>query len=210
MTNKSKIFIMILLIVIVLLLSYIFTLKQIKPTKNFPMQRSNTLICNINSSYDTPIASCTCPSGYSYKMSATSDKDSKKYYRCSPNSNDVIFESNKKISYSLITPNGGEQIKAGSIYEIKWDPNQFKNIDNVDISLNDDSIKCSPMSNGCWSSFDIISTKNTGSYLWDTSKKLFGDAGPDTIDVSPNSNYRISISANSITLKSKNTFSVIY
>jgi len=133
-----------------------------------------------------------------------------------------------KTSYSLVSPNGGEQIKIGSSYEIKWDPSLLGNSNNVEISLSDDSLKCSPKELGCWNAHGIAIVKNTGSYVWDTSKYLFGDAGPHSIKVRPGSSYKISINdagpnsvettpgdpyrvstpANLITLESKNTFSI--
>jgi len=162
--------------------------------------------CNVKSSYDTLIPSCTCPTGYKYKLFAILDNGSNKYGCVIDNTKNQ--ENTQQVTYSLITPNGGEIIQAGSVYEIKWNPTLLGNVDNVSLSLEDDSIKCQPMSMGCWSSFGIDSVKNTGSYMWDTSKKLFGDAGPNTIEVTPKTTYRISVSANSINLESQNTFSI--
>ncbi len=175
---------------------------------NYSEPIDGVLTCNVNNMYDTTVPSCACPRGYTYKLSFISEDESNKKYSCVADNYPPPQQDFKTIN-KIISPNGGEKISAGSIYKIKWDPELFGNVDTVNLDLKDDSIDCSHKQIGCWSSFGIENTKNTGSYLWDTSKALFGDAGPGTVSVKPGSSYRISVSANGTFLKSHDTFSII-
>lgn len=148
-------------------------------------------------------------------------KESNESNNCSGWFNFKIEEKDSLIK--LLSPNGGEIYKVGDTIKISWKDDKVKNSYpnyNGSIKLYNDSIKCKEGSIGCWSSFSIdsISYKDNGVYLWDTTKKLFGNAGPNTVKVDSGEKYKIKIcfkddkdvqncdlSDNYFTFKSKNT-----
>ncbi|MDB5258956.1 MAG: hypothetical protein JWO73_164 [Candidatus Taylorbacteria bacterium] len=96
-------------------------------------------------------------------------------------------------SIHVISPNGGEIIKVGSTYKISWTAS-ISDSSTLSIFLVNDSIHCPVGSVGCWTSYGITGNqKNTGSFIWDTNTKMFGDAGPNTVGVTPGSQYKIKI-----------------
>lgn len=148
-------------------------------------------------------------------------KESNESNNCSGWFNFKIEEKDSLIK--LLSPNGGEIYKVGDTIKISWKDDKVKNSYpnyNGSIKLYNDSIKCKEGSIGCWSSFSIdsISYNDNGVYLWDTTKKLFGNAGPNTVKVDSGEKYKIKIcfkddkdvqncdlSDNYFTFKSKNT-----
>ena len=110
----------------------------------------------------------------------------------------------------VISPNGGETIKIGETYKIKWKSNISRKA-RVDIFLYDASIRCRPGVVGCWSSFGIGSTKNTGSFMWDTSKYMFGSGGPGTVSISEGDDYKIILRVYNVGIsdKSDNYFEIV-
>ncbi len=96
-------------------------------------------------------------------------------------------------SITVLSPNGGETIEIGQKYNITWNT---KNTNNITVVLINDSIQCRTGIVGCQNSFTIYSGKNTGSYLWDTNKKMFGGStGPNSVSVVPGSQYKIGVYA---------------
>jgi hypothetical protein len=122
--------------------------------------------------------------------------------------NFTILPSTKSIT--VISPNGGENIRLGQKFSIKWNSSGLSG--PVNIYLQDNSINCgTPPPAGCWNSFGISSASNTGNYLWDTNKRMFGDAGPSSVTVNIGSKYKIEIcggSGGGICGYSKNYFTI--
>ena len=99
-------------------------------------------------------------------------------------------------AFRITSPNGGENINIGQTYNITWNSTGINSSAKLSIFLDNDSIHCPVGIVGCWSSFDIDNgngVNNTGNYSWDTSKKMFGDGGPNSVPVTPGSEYKIKI-----------------
>lgn len=80
-------------------------------------------------------------------------------------------------SITVTSPNGGEIWAIGQNHNITWNTTGFSASDSVSISLYDSAISCAPGLAGCWTTFPIATTTNTGSYSWDTNT-YYGDPGP--------------------------------
>ncbi|MCX6795335.1 MAG: hypothetical protein NT165_01200 [Candidatus Falkowbacteria bacterium] len=171
-------------------------------------KKANTLICEVNSTYDTPTTTCSCPEKYTYKEVAKMGNGSIKY-GCRPDSYEDVIAPTTQTTGSIIAPNGGERILAGSTYEIKWDPNLLPNMESVIISISADFMQCPTGEMGCSATSRIANAQNTGSYLWDTSKNLSSNTVPSAGGIAPWSSYKIYVSANASNIGSKETFSII-
>lgn len=99
----------------------------------------------------------------------------------------------------VISPNGGEIIRIGEKYNIIWDSSHISNNSDINISLKYYDITCGPAPMvGCQIQFYIDTVKNTGSYLWDTSKKMSGGStGPNSVSVVVGLKYVIELSSSS-------------
>jgi hypothetical protein len=97
-------------------------------------------------------------------------------------------------SINVMSPNGGETIKIGETYLISWSSSDLVSSSTISVSLQDDSIHCPVGYLGCWNNFGIASgLEKTGSYSWNTNEKMFGDGGPNTVPVTPGSEYKIEV-----------------
>jgi hypothetical protein len=102
-------------------------------------------------------------------------------------------------SITVLSPNGGETIKIGDKYKIKY--NIFRSkagpslVDaRYSIYLVDDSTSCAIGLTGCQNNFYIASVGFSKNYLWDTNKKMSGPStGPDSVSVRPGVKYKIKI-----------------
>lgn len=125
---------------------------------------------------------------------------------------DVTPISTTEETIKVISPNGGETIRIGQKYSIEWD-SEILNGPKVSISLEDESINCPAGIVGCWSSFIFDGwIQNNRSYLWDTSKNLFGPGGPNSYTIRPGVKYKIKICSaisDNICDESNNYFSII-
>lgn len=124
---------------------------------------------------------------------------------------DVIPINTVKETIKVISPNGGETIRIGQKYNIKWESYNLSG-PKVNVFLEDDSINCPSGIVGCWSSYAIAGLiQNDGSYLWDTSLNLFGSGGPNTYTIRPGVNYRIKVcsSMTDVCDESDNYFSFV-
>jgi hypothetical protein len=105
----------------------------------------------------------------------------------------IVSATTTQPSITVLSPNGGETIEIGQKYNITWNT---KNTNNITVVLINDSIQCRTGIVGCQNSFTIYSGSNTGSYLWDTNKKMSGGStGPNSVSVVPGSQYKIGIYA---------------
>lgn len=120
--------------------------------------------------------------------------------------------SGTQPSITVTSPNGGETLIQGQTYNITWNFSGLNPDDDISLRL-DTPNYCSPDVTGCQNSFSISSNfvKNTGSYLWDTSKKMGGGStGPNTVPVSSNLNYyKIEICDGNVCDSSDNYFSIV-
>ena len=112
------------------------------------------------------------------------------------NNNNEVPTPNNEVDVAptikVLSPNGGEVIQVGNKYTIKWNTTGFSSSDDVEISLKNDSISCAPFIVGCQDQFFIASTKNTGSYVWDTNLKMSGaSTGHNSISVYKGNNFKI-------------------
>ncbi|MBK5215381.1 MAG: peptidoglycan-binding protein [Candidatus Pacebacteria bacterium] len=100
---------------------------------------------------------------------------------------------NPKIT--VLSPNGGENIKMGDKYNITWESRGPLSGNNVSLSLKKEGVSCSPTLIGCQSEFSIANNiVNQGSYVWDTNLKMSGSStGPNSISVTPGAQYRIGV-----------------
>ena len=96
---------------------------------------------------------------------------------------------------TVLSPNGGEKIMLGQSYPVTWSSSGFSASDKVTIYLKNDSLNCPTGMVGCWTEFGIVSQpiQNTGSYVWNTNLKMFGDAGPNSVAVTIGNNYKIHV-----------------
>ena len=91
-------------------------------------------------------------------------------------------------------PNGGEQWTIGQKYNIKWKVDSSSASNMVNIYLSKSTCVVPAGIDGTWCSYGIAyGVPNTGSYQWDTNNRMFGDAGPNSVSVSPRSDYQINI-----------------
>lgn len=128
-----------------------------------------------------------------------------------PTNKPVISVNNSKPTITVLSPNGGETIKSGSVQNITWDSMSL-GTSTVTINLVDESKICPVGITGCQSSFGIdFGVKNTGSYSWDTNKKMFGGStGPNSVSAVPGSKYKIEICKDYSTIcdRSNNVFTM--
>ncbi len=109
-------------------------------------------------------------------------------------------EKNVVKSIKVLYPNNGETIQVGQIYTIKWSTVGFSSSDDVSISLSDESYSCELRPPGCQNNFLVSTTKNTGSFIWDTNKKMSGPStGPNTVSVFEGNNFKVNVSISSST-----------
>jgi len=80
-------------------------------------------------------------------------------------------------SITVKSPNGGETWNVKQNNTIAWDTTGYSPSDTVYIKLYDSSKYCDPNIVGCWTTFNIANTKNTGSYIWDTNT-YYDNPGP--------------------------------
>ncbi len=126
---------------------------------------------------------------------------------------DVTPINTGEETIKVISPNGGETIIIGQDYNIRWDSSHISNNSDINISLKYYDITCGPAPMvGCQIQFYIDTVKNTGSYLWDTSKKMSGaSTGPNSVSVVAGSKYVIVLSSSSgVKDESDNYFTPIY
>ncbi|GEM_PF-4594816 len=106
----------------------------------------------------------------------------------------IIVPSNTtQPSITVLSPNGGETIEVGSNQFIRWNAKSIPQGQNFRVYLINDSVNCSLNRIGCQNNF-LIGTTNSSEYLWDTTQKMFGPStGPNSVAVSPGSNYKIKV-----------------
>jgi hypothetical protein len=117
---------------------------------------------------------------------------------------------NSQDSINVTSPNGGETIKIGQTYPISWKSSSL-GTSTLSVFLQDDSIHCPAGYTGCWPSFAIASgLPNTGNYSWNTNEKMFGDGGPNSVSVTPGSEYKIKVCEDSTSIcdESNNYFTI--
>jgi peptidoglycan hydrolase-like protein with peptidoglycan-binding domain len=111
----------------------------------------------------------------------------------------VIPVNMNQETIRVISPNGGETIRIGQKYNIIWDSNRIPSNSDISISLKYYDITCGPAPMvGCQTQFYIDTVKNTGSYLWDTNKKMSGaSTGPNSVSVVAGQKYVIELISSS-------------
>lgn len=111
-----------------------------------------------------------------------------------PSSISEVSVKSSKPAINVISPNGKENIKLESVQNITWSSTSL-GTSTITINLVDESKVCSVGIVGCQASYVIdFGVKNTGSYLWDTNKKMSGPStGPNSVSIIPGSKYRIKI-----------------
>ena len=121
----------------------------------------------------------------------------------------IISATSTQSSITVLSPNGGETIKIGDKYNITWNSLlKFSSSRKIYLFLENPN-NCSPMLVGCQNSFSIGSTGDTGKYVWDTNKKMGGSStGPESVSITPGSQYKIKICRDEICDSSNNYFTI--
>jgi len=112
--------------------------------------------------------------------------------------------TNNQPSVTLISPNGGEVLKEGSVYTIKWSTQNIPAANKISINIRRVAPPSLPSEGQEFDPIIFINLENTGSVDWNIS------------DMYPEGNYILGITSytsipitDAITDESDNTFNII-